>query len=229
MTKARPKEGPRAPLFYGALALACSGLAYGQTVELSDLEACARLETDELKLACFEDIVATGRHATDAVPIVEPDPIDEPPVAEAPVEDVTPAPAQPEAAPAAVSSVPSAIAAAEPSQTAQTPRAPAPEVPPEPASSAANTDDAFGRRHLEQEEPAEAQILRAVVADVTKDSRGSLVFQLDNGQVWRQIEPRYFPYPRGREFAVEISTGMMGEYRLQVEGAGRKVRIRRMK
>jgi len=64
---------------------------------------------------------------------------------------------------------------------------------------------------------------------VSKTGRGALVFQLDNGQVWRQIEPRYYPYPRDREFDVMISTGMLGTYRLQVEGTGRRVTIKRLK
>jgi hypothetical protein len=64
---------------------------------------------------------------------------------------------------------------------------------------------------------------------VTKTYHGELVFHLDNGQVWAQMEKRYYPYPRNRQFDVVISTGMLNEYQLQVGGAGRKVTVRRVK
>ena len=178
MPKARRTEGPRAPLFYGALAIAFGGSVHAQTVDLSDLEICAGLESPELKLTCFEAIVATGRGSAE-------------PVAEAVHEVAEPVASEPSEPPVAA-----------------------------PAS--------FGSEHLAREDPETPEILEATVAEVTRDRYGALIFHLDNGQVWRQTEPRYFPYPKSGEFDVEISTGMMGEYRLQVGGAGRKVRIRRL-
>ena len=58
------KEGPCAPLFFGAVAMMLSLLAsitVAQTVQQSDLENCVNLETAELKLACFEAVVEAGR------------------------------------------------------------------------------------------------------------------------------------------------------------------------
>ena len=89
--------------------------------------------------------------------------------------------------------------------------------------------DEFGREHLERTEDPDQQTLEATVIDVTKTGYGELVFHLDNGQVWRQQEKRYYPYPRDREFGVTISRGILGEYQLQVEGTGRKVTIRRIR
>ena len=89
--------------------------------------------------------------------------------------------------------------------------------------------DEFGREHLERAEDPDQQTLEATVIDVTKTGYGELVFHLDNGQVWRQQEKRYYPYPRNGEFAVTISRGILGEYQLQVEGSGRKVTIRRIR
>ena len=217
MTKARPKEGPRAPLFYLLPLLpGWVGFAAAQTVELSDLEICAGLETPELKLACYEAIVATGRRgaaaAADANTAMAPEP------AVATAEPETTAESEPELAVTdSVERAPIASQAAQPQQpvTESTPEEPA--------------IDSFGSEHLEKESADEPAVLEATVVDVTKTRRGSLVFYLDNGQVWRQIEPRYFPYPRDGEFDVTISTGMMGAYRLQVEGAGRRVTIRRVK
>ncbi|MDH3441844.1 MAG: hypothetical protein OEM63_13890 [Gammaproteobacteria bacterium] len=194
MTFASPKEGPRAPLFYGAAFLLWSGLLQAQSVPLSVLEACAGLETADLRLACFEALVNAEREKIVA----------EVPSA-VPADDVTAAAVEPELAP--VESVPAV----------------APMVSPAPAGNAA---DSFGSEHLGNNESAS---LEARVTEVTRDRYGALIFHLDNGQLWQQMEPRYYPYPRNGEFDVLITTGMMGEYRLQVGGSGRKVNIRRIR
>ena len=222
MTNARPKEGPRAPLFYLLPLLpGWVGFAAAQTVELSDLEVCAALETPELKLACFEAIVATGRRAVTASAETETGPA--PDSAVAPAHAGAVAEAEPETVmevPAEPQPVAAQAAAEQREAVAETPRE---SVATTPAA------ESFGSEHLKVQSPDEPTELIATVVDVTTTSRGALVFHLDNGQVWRQIEPRYYPYPRGGEFDVTISTGIMGAYHLQVEGAGRRVTIRRVK
>jgi hypothetical protein len=52
---------------------------------------------------------------------------------------------------------------------------------------------------------------------------------MENNKLWRQIERGFFHYPKNQAFGVEISQGVMGEYRLRVEGKGRLVRIRRIR
>ena len=81
---------------------------------------------------------------------------------------------------------------------------------------------------LGRDEP-EPEAITGRVTQVTKDVYGRLVFEFENGQVWRQFEKRYYPYPKNREFDATISVGMMGDHRLQVEGAGRKVLIKRLR
>ena len=70
MTRAGRLEGPRAPLFYSAAALLLlsAKMTTAQTVELSALELCAGLEKQELKLACFEAIIAAARTPAAQVP-----------------------------------------------------------------------------------------------------------------------------------------------------------------
>ncbi len=100
-----------------------------------------------------------------------------------------------------------------------------PAVPPQ-------LDDEFGKEHLSDDaDSAEPERFNrsATIVKVEKRSHGTLYFYVDNGQVWRQIEPRSFPYPKNRAFQVELDQGMMGDYRLQVEGKGQKTRIRRVK
>ena len=96
------------------------------------------------------------------------------------------------------------------------------------AASALPAED-FGREHLDSRTQTAPEVLRARVIEVSRGNHDALVFHLDNGQVWRQIQPRYYPYPRNREFDATITTGMLGEYELQVEGEGRKVSVRRLK
>ncbi|MHC4710330.1 MAG: hypothetical protein ACYTA3_07875, partial [Planctomycetota bacterium] len=84
MTKARRIEGPRAPLFYSAAAfLLLSGkMTAAQTVDLSTLEQCAGLETEDLRLACFEAIVAGSKTPDTPEPGAADIPVSGPPVAE---------------------------------------------------------------------------------------------------------------------------------------------------
>ena len=203
MIQARPEEGPRAPLFYCALALACGGLAHAQSVDQSALQRCAGLATDDQKLACFESIVSAGR--------VEPDP------AAAPAAEPAP---EPVAAPAA-ELAPAAIVETAPE--------PAPEASPAAAAPAAASAEDFGREHLETVEEARSETLAATVVDVTETRHDELVFHLDNGQVWQQMEKRYYPYPRNQQFDITITQGMLGEYQLRVGGEGRKVTVKRVR
>ena len=208
MHDARRTEGPLAPLFYSVV-LGLSGVASAQTVDMAALEACSKLETEAAKLECFESIVS-GAEAS-------------PPVAAEPQSSASaPAPVTvvPAAAPAAVAverrtvdAVPATVSAATNEQ---------------PVADSMAADD-FGREHLDQRVDEDPEILRARVVEVTRGNHDALVFHLDNGQVWRQVQPRYYPYPRDRQFDVTISTGFLGEYELQVEAKGRKVNVRRLK
>ena len=71
--------------------------------------------------------------------------------------------------------------------------------------------------------------MRAVVTRAERRRNRGVTFYLDNEQVWQQEDDRYFPYPKDEAFDVVISQGMMGDYRLRVDGEGRMVRIRRLK
>ncbi len=217
-----------------------SALANAQTVEVSALEQCAALESQAEKLACFEAIVAESQDDEDSTAEPTVVPSDTQPVDSAPaIATETKAPAvasEAETGQATTSARGVEAAAAPAAATTVTPAAPtqateaaALDMTAETRQSG-NPDDEFGRDHLRSDaEASRDELLRARVIEVRKTRHGALIFYLDNGQVWQQMEPRYYPYPKGREFDVEISKGMMGEYRLQVESVGRKVTIRRMK
>ncbi len=168
------------------------------------MELCAGLATPELKLACFEAIVASSKppqiREADVVPEM------------APAVDATPA-----VAPAVVATPESSPAVAATSAATVT----------------AVADSDFGQEHLdlpkEKEAEKEDEIFRARVTNVTKDHYKVLYFHLDNGHVWRQMEARHFEYPKNGEFEINITRGTMGDYRLRIGEKGRMVRIRRVK
>lgn len=219
MTTVRRTEGPRAPLFYSAL-LGLSGIASAQTVDMSALEACSGLETETARLECFEAIVSGKEAAPLQSAVSEPDSVP-PAVDPQPGNSGAPVVVVPAAEPAALTVE---------RQPASQSSAPAPSATSAGQAAASEmTADDFGREHLATRSAEAPEVLRARVMSVSKGNHDALVFHLDNGQVWRQIQPRYYPYPRNQEFDATITTGMLGEYQLQVEGEGRKVNVRRLK
>jgi hypothetical protein len=227
MHKAVTKEGPRAPLFcLGAVILiAASGPAAAQTVEQSDLALCASLATSELKLVCFEAL--TAAEGSQAKPAAEVAPETSPEsattknalitagtvvgVAESDTESVAPTSAV--VADDELSDGPDDLGVEQPDDEY------------------ADVVDEIGREHLDHEnvEEKEEAVVRMSVSEVVKGGYDVLYFHLTNGQVWRQIEPRRFSYPRNGEFDVIIDTGMMGDYRLRLDAGGPMTPIRRVK
>jgi len=96
----------------------------------------------------------------------------------------------------------------------------------------------LGEEHLDRletgEKANEDEVFHATVIEVTQGRNRTLHFHFDNGQVWRQMdwrqmEARHLEYPRNVEFDINITRGMMGDYRMRIGDDGRMVRIRRVK
>lgn len=198
MTRAGRSEGPWAPLFCSAAALLLlSGkFTTAQTVELSALELCAGLETQELVLACFGAIIVAAR------------------------------------APAAQLSERAAVVVSENVQMSVDPEPRAARV----AATTETTDvnlrapsaDDDRQQLAVPDQGEKTKIIKAVVVGVNKGYNRTLYFHLANGHVWRQMEPRHFQYPKRGAFDVNISRGVMGDYRLRIGEKGRMVRVRRV-
>lgn len=236
MCKATGQGGPRAPLFYCGLLLCGLSIAplqaaLAQSVDVSELERCAALASADDRLGCYEALTRETPAPASEVRAVP---------AEAPVAEAQPEPvidhsaaASPEAPPeperAAGAAVPD-VADPSPVQGAASTPAPTAPVAVAPAVAAAEPVAAVAdpMAGLGVDEP-DLGVIEGRVTKVTKDAYGRLVFHFDNGQVWRQFQKRYFPHPKNGEFDVTISEGMMGDYRLQVEGVGRKVAIKRLR
>lgn len=211
------KEGRFAPLFFLAI-LAAPAVA--QDVTSADLAFCAAQGTDELKLACFEALAA--KH-TRADTVTASKPTDVPPItAEPPVRVATPSDAN--TAPPRGAPEPR-IAAVVPPPVEK----PAPSQAPEPGL----LDDSIGQRHMDREAAVaekEREVFAATITNVVTDPRTrKLTFEMANGQVWRQMQRGHFLYPKDKAFDVEIRRGLMGDYQMRVDGAGRMTRIVRVR
>jgi hypothetical protein len=73
--------------------------------------------------------------------------------------------------------------------------------------------------------------MNATIAVLQTDSRGLLVMQLDNGQVWRQTESVGVPILLDMDDPqpVEISTSGFGGYRMQLLGPDRRIIVERVR
>ena len=155
------------------------------TVEVGE---CLDIEAPTERLACFERRVEQARDE-DAAP-------------------ATPSRARGAATPPAASAPPAVrTAPAEPTQRAPAARAPSPA-----------DDDSFGRRSPRREARKAPELeprieLVAKVVSLRETIPNSYTITLDNGQVWRQNRPEYYPLQPGHE--VRIYPGKLGDsYRL---------------
>jgi len=71
----------------------------------------------------------------------------------------------------------------------------------------------------------EGESLTSGIAAVGKDGYGKAIFELDNGQVWRQTEYKRFPVKVGQ--VAEIRHGSFGSYKLYIKGKKSWTRVRR--
>lgn len=217
--------------------LLLTNVAQSQSVDLSSLEECARLETPDLKLACFEAIIEAHSSSVAQMPGATPvtsgetaptvDSETNRPAAQAPIAAAAPAQDPGAGTIAAAATVPMV----EPKNTSPGVE-PAPEdtemrdsvakKSPEPAVE-------FGAEQLPDRNLDTDQTITATVVDVRQGYNRYLSFHMADGQVWRQTEPRRLQYPKNEAFDVLISRGMLGEYRLRIGENGRLVKIRRVK
>jgi len=236
------KRGASAPLFLSTTTLlavlVCSFPTYSQTVDMSTLAQCIALETEELKLRCFEAIIASGGTGTEEEVTASNLSVAVAPAPEEAVSDIVGEPDPAVTPGSAVNASSSVVSAAESDSDASSTAVSAAVAGTSLAAlsnastAAPENEDEVGKEHLRQPEKlagGDDALLRATVVEVTKGRNDVLHFQMDNGQVWRQNEARNFSYPKNRDFVVSISRGVMGDYRLRIGDNGRMVRIRRVK
>lgn len=105
--------------------------------------------------------------------------------------------------------------------------------PPETATEKLATNDSsaseLGQKDLTEPQKATAQTsLSHNLIAAYKDDKERWNFELDNGEVWQQIEPRYLPRLESLPVPVSISNGVFGSHDLRAENFGKAVKVRRL-
>lgn len=89
------------------------------------------------------------------------------------------------------------------------------------AAAEAAKQDSFGKAQSDSEQIDE---LPVVISEVMQDKRGRYVFMLDNGQIWRQVEP--YPLPPIKDgTAATLKRGALGSYRIKIAGTNRNIPV----
>jgi hypothetical protein len=111
--------------------------------------------------------------------------------------------AQRQAAPAASRTEQAPAAPAPAARTAPAPVTPAPAPAREAAPTATPTPSAVetirGPRRRQQEAEAPAREILAVVTDLRETVPNTWLITLDNGQIWKQAPPKFYPLRRGTQ------------------------------
>ncbi|MFO7724246.1 MAG: hypothetical protein R6V45_01750 [Oceanipulchritudo sp.] len=93
-------------------------------------------------------------------------------------------------------------------------------------------DDAFGLESVKERvaslfESKSSEEIESRIDGTFTGWDGDTVFRLDNGQVWKQVQPDSF-YINAENPKVTIKRALFGSYLLSVEGYGASVRVRRV-
>jgi hypothetical protein len=187
---------------FPAFILACSVLAsLPATGQTLPEDECARLDDPEAEITCLRAALAATRQAQQA-----PQPA---------------VPATPGAAPAnqAVPAAAAAAAAVAAEQTA------APSARPEPDLGSEQLARATSVERVEEDQ----ERLVSTVSDFRTDRNGRLIMQLENGQIWRQVESVAVPVRFNAEdrVRVEITRSGFGGYRMSFPDLDRRISVSR--
>ena len=204
-TKAAPIGRKSRLLVVIGLAMSASSVA-AQTLPEDE---CARLEDPEAEIICLRAALAATRQAQPAE--VRPQPV-----------ETAPAISQsPSARPASEGTLPATVS---PSERAA-PERPAPVSTPE-----------LGREQVARPAGAprpasDPEVLVDRISDFRADRNGALIMQLENGQIWRQVENIDLPLRlnEGEQTQVEITRSGFGGYRMHFPAMNRTISVSRIR
>lgn len=100
--------------------------------------------------------------------------------------------------------------------------------PPRADQAATGNGSAFGADSIRSSAP---DFIEANLVGEFTGWTGSTIFRLDNGQVWRQTRNysrNYIPNEPIQQPRIRISRGMLGSYKMTIEGVNRVVHVKRV-
>ena len=90
--------------------------------------------------------------------------------------------------------------------------------------------DQAGQKYLNSKtDTAPHRTLFFLLVATGKDKQKRMIFNFENGQVWKQIEPRYLKTLSNLPLQVELVKGALGSYSLRLGKSGRLVKVKRIK
>jgi hypothetical protein len=203
----------------------------------TELGKCAVLKDNQIRLTCYDQLVARTKNAVTPAVVQAPAPVAAPSIAQS----APPPVAQPAVAPAAPVSV------------AQAPAAPPAAAPPakedeswfgisqwfgSTAPAQQKTPAQFGSENLPAPPPAPGvavteplDSITADVSDVAFGYFGRFTVFLANGQIWQQVQgdTAVAKFSKHDKNTVTISRGAIGSYNLEIEGHTGLFKVKRLK
>jgi hypothetical protein len=89
----------------------------------------------------------------------------------------------------------------------------------------------FGKPPVPVDEPKEITEIKSAVLEFAKNPRGKVVFVLQNGQVWRQLDAdntNVLEPSVGDTMKVTIEKGVFGSYNLTIDGRNGLIKVTRL-
>jgi hypothetical protein len=78
-------------------------------------------------------------------------------------------------------------------------------------------------------QPQEIESITATVTDYSFNPFGKFIVFLDNGQVWREIDPDTAHFNKGSPNTVTIERGALGSYNLHINDSNKTYKVTRIK
>jgi len=88
----------------------------------------------------------------------------------------------------------------------------------------------LGQKYLKTKQASNAkQNINLLLVDIDKDKQKRMVFTFENGQAWKQTEPRFVKRPASLPMQVQLLSGALGSFSVKLGENGRLVKVKRVR